>query len=722
MRHYLQWQLWALWLLLCVSVGPFGVHAVKAEEDASVKTTAPAEAPDEATAPAEAKAPAKAKSPADEFRDKLEEITKSSREALARKWELRSEHLKKGETAQADEELVAIEEILHALGVSRSEDVAFALLREAILAPTEERALQLIEQAERLAPGLPAIEEARLNVIAQYSTFAVHRMISAYFSGVSARWHDLKYRSIALHDLIHRLALLLLIVGALFLFSQILRYSLSLYHEWGIAMPLVSRVVFLLAVLCLWIGSWVMGFTPYCLVLPLLVVLWPYQLKSERVVSVLLVIACGLFPYFLRASVHLEEAESGIYQSIIALDQNAMNQFALNRVKAYVDEHSNDQNAVNQVALAQTVLGAACLRRWAFEKRKENNADQGTNLSGKKADQGTDLPGVNADKGMDLPGTKADNAADLPGAKADKGTDSLEKFYEQGMVLFKNAFNKLPDSEARSVAAAQLGNIYFVARKYNESKSWYKQASEWAQTEELKAKITANLKQFDLKQFEPFVQNPNIQSDVKLEFFSFNEEKLAARALEGLWSSSEETRRAFMRLAGPVPEETAPLAALLAAFLIVLVNVVQRRFYLAWPCSRCGGVTQTYWIYGRPHKPICADCECMLYQKDHTDRSAVDAREKQIRLYKRVRSWGGRLSGLIPGLAPLLRGSVLTGMAISLLFTWFLLVIFPPRLQFLVPYLPLQNEWGIFDWLPVVILVLIWGYGIYHSITSKEVD
>jgi hypothetical protein len=130
---------------------------------------------------------------------------------------------------------------------------------------------------------------------------------------------------------------------------------------------------------------------------------------------------------------------------------------------------------------------------------------------------------------------------------------------------------------------------------------------------------------------------------------------LTRREADALLSPSPLATRAWLRIAGPVPEAAAPMGAVVAMTLFGLLAAVRRRSVVVVPCSRCAMSAEVH--LGAPESaPLCEQCQNLFIRNIPVDRRVRFEKEERIARYASLRLWGVRVGALVfPGFDAFLR-------------------------------------------------------------------
>ncbi|MCB9549379.1 MAG: tetratricopeptide repeat protein [Myxococcales bacterium] len=538
-------------------------------------------------------------------------VTGGSRDRLSRLWALRRERLARNDVEGAAEILARMLVLRRDRGLARLDAPALALIREAEAAAAEgagDVATDRLVAAERLAPGLPEVHSAHARVETTLKPWAVHRWLQQRFRALSAALSDFQYRMLFLADLVLMGLLVLSLLGVLFALAQLIRYSQHLFHDLGQTFPGVMRLGLLGAGALLFLLPFFFGFGPLVVLFPLAILIWPYQQRSERLLSVLFVLLLGAAPWALRIGDRLTEAGTGVTQAMHALSLNPDDRRALDQVEAQVAADPKDWHA-------RAVLGLALKRR----------------------------------------GTLA-----------------------QALPLLQTAAADAPVGEAAGTVYNNLGNALFANGQAAAAQQAYQRAAELLPTS---AAPPFNLHRLLLRRGERVEAQKALAQATALDPHTaarWNEDDdlslnrhvvdlplpaglLTRRALAEVTAPTPVATRAWVVLAGPVPELAAPLGAAMTLLAFVVLVALGPRMRLTWPCARTGAPVTVYMAQGYPDRPLSEQYIDVFLKNVPVDRTIRFALETRAARYTRFKRWATLAAGLVPGLVGLVRGRPLRG-------------------------------------------------------------
>jgi len=529
------------------------------------------------------------------------------RDQLVALWRVRVKAVDEGDTTRADA-LVA-ELVAHRRdgGYARLDPFAFAMVREARAVwgkGDHVRALTLLEQARALAPGLPDIEDAESERVLVETPWAVHRWFLAEAASLRLRLADFHRRSLWLADatLLGTAVVVVLALGLMA--AQVGRYALAVAHGFARALPLLNPWVAVFALGVALVTPLALGFGPALLLFPLAIVLWPLQNKSERVVSVAFVALLGAVPWTLRAVDRLSEAGTGVSQALHALSIDPGDVRAAEVVRAALARSPDDWQAAAALGMAEKRLGRLDDAIALLEQALSH------------------APGGSAGAGLVM--------NNLANARFASGRS------ERAVTLYREAAGLMPE---RAEPLFNLSRLYTRTGQLEQAKVEFSRAlaletgrvSGWSDDNDL------NLNRYVV--------------DMPLEASG-----LLKREVSALFAPSPLAARAWLRLAGPVPEGAAPAlaGASLVAFVILSASASRRKVVLA--CPRCGRGAEKR-ATSTESAPLCEQCHSLFVRNLPVDRRVRFEKDEEIARYRIARRWSLGVGGaLIPGLGFALQG------------------------------------------------------------------
>lgn len=553
-------------------------------------------------------------------------------------------------------------------GVARHDALGYALLGEAEAAydaGNSDEAHRLIESAEALAPGLPELALARARFA--LGGFAVHTWLIERVRALRLTLADHQSRMLLFSEWL----LTLLVVGAAvafgFLGVQLVRYGAHLYHDLGEAFPALLKVVVLGALGILAAVPLVFGFGPLLLVAPLVVLLWPYQARTERIVAGLVLVALGATPWMLRVGDRLSEAGTGLAQAMQTVELNPFDTRARQRVAAEVDRDPFDW-------LSRAVLGLA-------EKRAGNLDEAATLL--------TQARGLVSD-----PVTQGVIDHNLGNVWFAMGRPKAAE------AAYQAAIKALPD------AAEPLFGLHRL----------YQRQRRLAEADQTIAKAS----RVDATRVATWNQDTDAGINRHVVDLPTPALALTRRATADLLAPTPFAHQAWVRLAGPLPDLAGPMAGMAALLMAGLLLGVRNRLRLSWPCHRCGARTEVYLVNGRPERPQCTVCDLVFAKGAPMEQRARFAHETRVARWTSLVGWVRRLAAVsLPGTGPLSRGQALRGVLLLGLTACLALFVWLPDGLLVSPYTPPSQGRS---WAPLVALTLLWSVGIWRTWRNRGSD
>ncbi len=528
-------------------------------------------------------------------------------------WQLRRKAVADGDEARADDLQRQVLIQRRELGIERLDAFALDLLDEAGRAATVtvdlNRSQALVDQARTLSPGLPEIETAQATWALERQPWALHRWLVHTVKAMSLRLQDFQRRTLLASDLVWTTFIIAGALLGLFLVAQVFRHGLALYHGLGHTFPSVLRVVLLAAAGLLVAIPLYFGFGPLLLVFPFLILVWPLQRANERVVSVACVLVLAGTPWVLRAVDRLSAAGTGATHALYELGGNPHHPRAAEAVAAVLVRRPSDWQAafvlgVSQKRQGQLDAAIASLTRAA------SHVPPGDPEAAR----------IQNDLGNALFASGRPNAA--------------EKAYLEAIRLD----GKRPEP-------------YFnISRLYTRTVRLDKARERFGEASALDPERVARWNEDLDPNLNRFVVDLGLSADA-----------LTHREVDTLLSPSPLATRAWLRLAGPVPEAAAPMGASVVLVAFTVLAAVRRRSLVVVPCSRCALSAEVH--LGAPESaPLCEQCQNLFIRNIPVDRRVRFEKEERIARYAAVRLWGVRAGALVfPGFASFLRGRALRG-------------------------------------------------------------
>lgn len=574
---------------------------------------------------------------------------------------------------RAEEQLDRLLRTAREAGITRLDPFAVALLREAQRAADAGRfgdAYARVARAELLAPGLPEVYDVHASLTLDDTPWALHTWAKFRIKGLLARIDDFQRRMLLFSDFVLGMLMVIGVVGFLFALAQLARYAIHLFHDLGHAFPSAMRVVLLIAIALLLALPLIYGFGPVLLLFPLAVALWSYQSRAEKVLSVVFIVFLGTLPWLLRMGDRLTEAGTGPTQALHALSLNPTDARALETVEAAVEADPDDW-------AAQAVLGLTYKRRGRLE-----DAEPALRAAIKGADGAAE-------------GTIYNTLGNVLFARG------LPKGAEEA---YERASKRLRD------APEPVFNRHRLYRRLGRSED---ANAAMQQATVLDAPAVAAWSQDD----EPYVNRYVVDLDLPTSV-------LTRRALEDLFSPTPLARRAWVALAGPVPEMAAPLAGLATVVLLGVLTGMRRKMRLNWPCFRCARPAPSDIVDGPPPHPQCEQCVNLFVRNIPVDRQVRFRKEQTIARWSSFRRWSTRALGLtVPGLVDLVRGQAVRGVALVSATVVFALWLFEPHGLLLEPFVDFDAgepglAWG--RYVLIALLAGLWITNVLYAVRYKE--
>lgn len=585
---------------------------------------------------------------------------------LANLWALRRARLEAGDVERAAETLSQIDSVKRDRGIERLDGLAISLIREAEVAAAQGKAdiaRDRLASAQLVAPGLPGIDDARARIALELQPWAIHRWLQYKVRGVFSALDDFQYRALLLADGVLTALIILVGVGLLFLLGQLLRYGANLYYDLGAAFPKIMRIALIAAGGLLFLLPFYFGFGPLVILFPLAVLIWPYQSGQERVIALIFIGLLGAAPWMLRMGDRLTEAGTGVTQALHALSLDPGDAHAFRAVKRAVKSNPRDWHA-------QAVLGMAYKRRGDVPRAVEML-------------------------------TSAAEASE--GAAAGSVQNNL------GNAFF--AAGRAADAQ-RAYQAAQQANPAAPQPHFNLHRLYRRQASKQQAAEALRA-----ASQLDAEAVARWNQDDDLSLNRYVVDMRLPANLLTRRAFTNLLAPTPLATRAWVLIAGPVPELTAPIGATatLLAFLVLLS--MRRRLRLTWPCARTGRPVRVFMIHGRPDATYDDEYVAVFVHNKPSDRRDRYALEARMARFATIKRWVTRACGLVPGLVGMVRGRPIWGAIVAASALFLVLRLAMPEG---VLFEPITLTHGGSHWFVMLLLGLVWVYGMFKAWRLSE--
>ena len=529
------------------------------------------------------------------------------RDQLVALWRVRARAAEEGDTSRADALISELVAHRRDGGYARLDPFAFAMVREARaqwVKGDHVRALTLLEQARALAPGLPDIEDAESERVLDETPWAVHRWFLAEAASLRLRLADFHRRSLWLADATLVGGALVVLLALALMAAQAGRYALAVAHGFARALPLLNPWVALFTLGVALVTPLALGFGPALLLFPLAIILWPLQNTGERCVSIAFVVLLGAVPWTLRAVDRLSEAGTGVSQALHALSVDPGDARAAEVVSGALARNPEDWQAAAALGMAEKRLG---------------HLDSAIGL----LEQGLkSVPAGSQESGFVM--------NNLANARFASGRS------ERAVTLYREAAALLP---GRAEPLFNLSRLYTRTGQLEQSKVEFNRAlaletarvSGWSDDTDL------NLNRYVV--------------DMPLEASG-----LLKREVDALFAPSPLAARAWLRLAGPVPEAVAPAlaCAALIAFAVLSASAGRRKVVLA--CPRCGRGAEKR-ATSTESAPLCEQCHSLFVRNLPVDRRVRFDKDEEIARYRTARTWSLGLGGaLMPGFGSALQG------------------------------------------------------------------
>ena len=587
--------------------------------------------------------------------------TIGSADRLANLWTLRRTKLADGDVESAAEKLAQIDSVKRDRGIERLDSLAISLIREAELAAAQGKAdiaRDRLASAQLVAPGLPGIDDARARIALELQPWAIHRWLQYKVRGVLSALDDFQYRALLLADGVLTILIILVGVGLLFLLGQLLRYGANLYYDLGSAFPKVMRLALIAAGGLLLFLPFYFGFGPLVVLFPLAVLIWPYQSTHERVIALLFICLLGAAPWMLRMGDRLTEAGTGVTQALHALSLDPSDAHAFRVVKRTVVEDPRDWHA-------QAALGMAYKRRGDVAR---------------------------AVKMLTL------------AAEASEGAAAGSVQNNLGNAFF--AAGRAADAQT-AYQAAQQANPSAAQPHFNLHRLYRRMARKQQAAEALSAAT-----QLDAEAVARWNQDDDLSLNRYVIDMRLPANLLTKRAFTDLLAPTPLATRAWVLIAGPLPELTAPIGASATLLAYLLLLSMRRRLRLTWPCARTGRPVQVFMIHGRPDATFDDEYVAVFVHNKPSDRRDRFALEARMARFASVKRWITRACGLIPGLVGMVRGRPIWGVFVAGLALFLGLRLAMPEGVLFEPITLTQSG---SHWFVMVLLGLVWAYSMFKA-------
>jgi Tfp pilus assembly protein PilF len=337
------------------------------------------------------------------------------------------------------------------------------------------------------------------------------------------------------------------------------------------------------------------------------------------VFSVLFVLFLGGTPWILRAVDRLSDAGTGVTQALSLLGTNPTHARAAETAMTALRERPSDWAAAAALGLSQKRLGQTedaikTLRRAAAL-----------------------VPAGSPEAGL-----VKNNLANTLFATG--RALSAEKLYVEAIGLLPKA----PEP-------------YFnLSRLYTRTTQLEKARARFAEASALDPDRVAKWNEDTELNLNRWVADMDLSTDL-----------LTRRELATLFAPSPLASRAWLQLAGPVPEYVAPVGCVATLLTFVVLGTFRKRLRIMAPCSRCALAAEVD-LGAAETAPLCEQCHNLFIRNIPVDRRIRFEKEERIARVRTLRLWSLRGAALaLPGLPSFvtghpLRGSLLTG-AVALL-------------------------------------------------------
>ncbi|MBU0552561.1 tetratricopeptide repeat protein [Myxococcota bacterium] len=580
-------------------------------------------------------------------------------------WKRRQRAIERGDEERAAQQLDKIVTFQRNAGIKRLDSVARALLHEA----ASRQDFSLIPVVEQIAPGLPDIYNIEAGMILKKEKFAYHKWIKVKVKALIASMSDFQAQVLFLSEALLNLLLIFSVLIAVFVFTQLIRYSLNVYFDLGRAFPSIAKIVILLTFLISFSIPIFYGFGPFSLIFPLVILFWNYQKTKERFFSLIMLIILALAPWGLRLGNRLTEAGTGYISELSSLTLNPLNQRSFNVIQGAVNERSRDWES-------KVILGLAQKRRGQLKN---------------------------------------------------------------AVSLFDSALKDAKGRDSKGLIYNNLGNTYFAMGMPETAKSYYEKSS--------KALPDSAIPLFNLHRLsarmgnsedsEKYIQAASIKDSQEVAFWSedddinlnryvididISSEDLTSRTFRGVFHSTPLAKRIWLLIAGPLPEMSAPLSAVIALFAISLLALVRQRMILTWPCNKCGKSSLNALIDGHPEYRLCDECHEIFVQNKPIDRAVRFAKEDSISKFNNLKKFSNMLFSFFPGVVQIAWGRTIEGIFLVGLTIFLIIRIIFPHGILLDPYM-LETSKGFSFWSSAILFGLLWLYSLLQTYKlNKELN
>lgn len=552
-------------------------------------------------------------------------------------WRFRRQALEDGDRGRAQEIFERVSEQRLENGIASLDAFAASLIREARLAWETENsaeATKLLDQAEKIAPELPEIDEARASLSMAQSPLSIHRWIAHRLDGISKTYRDFQRRVLMLSDLILTALVVISLLGFFFVAAQIVRHGMAIYYDLADAFPKVMTILIVVVAALFCFLPIYYGIGPFLLFPPAAAILWQYQTRGERFLAFVFTIMLGLSPWALRMGSRLSEAGTGDTQTLYQLTRNAGDARATELVEAMV-EADKDKPEAERDWHARAVLGVTYKRLGRLDDAVRTLEDARSLV-----------PNGSADAAMMI-----NNLGNTLFARG--YLETAEKYYLVGAKA-------LP---TRAEPAFNLARLYERRGDEANAKNYIRKAT-----------------QLDPSRVKVWISDTDDNLNRYVRDIDLPVEVLTQRELADVFSPTPFASRLWVVLAGPVPEMSAPLFAGVSLVLFAVLMALRRRTKLTRLCARCARPARLPASAPQPRGgQMCDYVECLFASTMPVDRRVRFELEEKVARHRAFVRWTTRVVGvLLPGLVGLLRGLPLRGiLALSVTLVLILRLILP---------------------------------------------
>lgn len=596
--------------------------------------------------------------PPEHPRADIELIAPNNKQAqLHSYWKRRQRAMEREDKDRAKQQLEKIVIFQKNAGIKRLDAVARALLREA----RESKDVSIFPLVEEIAPGLPDAYNIRAKMVLEKEQFAFHKWVKFKIKALMASLSDFQSQVLFLSDMLLNIIFIFAILIAVFVFTQLVRYSANIYYDLGRAFPSIAKIVIFSTVIVLFSIPIFYGFGPFSLIFPLTILFWSYQKTKEKIFTFVMLILLALAPWTLRVGNRLTEAGTGYISHLSALTLNPLNERAFGKIEALTKRRKHDWEAKAILGLAQKRRGNLKEARTLFEEALKEA------------------------KGLPAKGLLYNNLGNVYFAKGMPETAQL--YYEKS-------------SKALRDSAVPLFNMHRLAARLGQAE----RSEEYIQKASFK----------DAQRVAGWSEDDDINLNRYVVDIDISSEQLTSRTFKGLFSSTPLAKRIWLSIAGPLPEMSAPLSVIVTLFALSLLMLVRQRMILSWPCSKCGKASLNALIDGHPETRLCHECHELFIQNKPVDRAVRFAKEDAISKINNLKKFSNMLFSFFPGVVQMAWGRTIEGLLLVGISVFLLARIALPNGLLIDPYLPEASR-GFAFWASVVLFALIWLYSLSQT-------